>query len=556
MAGVYNPDFAATPSEDDEPGTDATDINAFLSADPRIGGMYKSALAATQKRLDLSKANATQMWQNYKDQLTNDRVGPTKLERIASALTAFGAAPTRKGNFFEALNAANKNMLETGAETAAADRARKKALSELAFKQQQDLGEREEKGAAGIDALQLQALKTLGTTPKLPTLVPLTKDAAGRSLNPLTLKPLSPGKDAVTTRGEEVSLAELTAKYAYQPQAPSVMPTSMSAVPSVGAPPQSAASAVSPPAPRSTSSTYHKASSAEDAYAQPLGTTVELNGKTYFRDEKGLSEQKDVTIDSTAAEAADARALARQMHVPYMPAPLPHFQTLPKQDAYLAAVAEKGAAELAKMDAAVEQSHALADQARKFQALNANVITGPLTGSVPEIGQSADMQSLDKISKSLLTAVPRLPGSQSNFDSVNIGKSTLSPKAPKEVNDAIARRYIALDTLNTEKQEFLNNWRTVHSGSTQGADTVWTKYLKENPILDPKHPKEALPNPDRMPIEEWVDKTYYSPPKPAVRSAAPKAAPVPNEPVVRGGKVQYWGRDKNGNPVLLERPKS
>jgi len=212
--------------------------------------------------------------------------------------------------------------------------------------------------------------------------------------------------------------------------------------------------------------------------------------------------------------------------------------------------------ELAKMDAAVEQSHALADQARKFQALNANVITGPLTGSVPEIGQSADMQSLDKISKSLLTAVPRLPGSQSNFDSVNIGKSTLSPKAPKEVNDAIARRYIALDTLNTEKQEFLNNWRTVHSGSTQGADTVWTKYLKENPILDPKHPKEALPNPDRMPIEEWVDKTYYSPPKPAVRSAAPKAAPVPNEPVVRGGKVQYWGRDKNGNPVLLERPKS
>lgn len=164
MAGVYNPDFAATPAEDDE--TDDTDINAQLSAMPGIGGMYQSILAGRQKRQQLASANTAQMWQNYKDQLTQERVGPTKLERIASALTAFGAAPTRNGNFFQALNAANRSMQETGAEAAAADRARKKMLSELGFKQAQALAEQEEAGASGMEALQMQALKTAASANK------------------------------------------------------------------------------------------------------------------------------------------------------------------------------------------------------------------------------------------------------------------------------------------------------------------------------------------------------------------------------------------------------
>ena len=164
MAGVFNPDFAAPPAEDDE--TDDTDINAQLSAMPGIGGMYQSILAGRQKRLDLSKANASQMWQNYRDQLTQERVGPSKLERVAAALSAFGAAPTRNGNFFQALNAANQSMQETGAEAAAADRARKKALADLSFKQAQALAEQEETGASGMEALQMQALKTAASAAK------------------------------------------------------------------------------------------------------------------------------------------------------------------------------------------------------------------------------------------------------------------------------------------------------------------------------------------------------------------------------------------------------
>jgi hypothetical protein len=157
MAGVYNPDFSATPPEEDE--TEDALINPQLSATPGMGARAQAILAGRQKRQQLASANAGQMWQNYRDQLTQERVGPTKLERIASALTAFGAAPTRKGNFFEALNAANKNMLETGAEAAAAARARQKTLNELGFKQAQDLAAREETAASGNEDFELEALK-------------------------------------------------------------------------------------------------------------------------------------------------------------------------------------------------------------------------------------------------------------------------------------------------------------------------------------------------------------------------------------------------------------
>ena len=164
MAGVFNPDFAATPAEDDE--TDDTDINPQLSAVPGIGARSQAILAGRLKRQQLATANAGQMWQNYRDQLTQERVGPSKLERIASALTAFGAAPTRDGNFFQALNAANRSMQETGAEAAAADRARKKMLSELGFKQAQDLAAREEAAASGNEDFELEALKAEATAAK------------------------------------------------------------------------------------------------------------------------------------------------------------------------------------------------------------------------------------------------------------------------------------------------------------------------------------------------------------------------------------------------------
>lgn len=181
MAGVYNPDFAATPSEDNE--TDTPDIDTQLSAMPGIGGMYQSILAGRQKRQTQTAADTAQMWQNYRDQMTQERVGPSKLERIASALTAFGAAPTRNGNFFQALNAANKNMLESGAEAAAADRARKKALSELSFKQAQALATQKETGATGNEAFQIAALKAAATAAAKGTGVKSTRgvDPSGRS---------------------------------------------------------------------------------------------------------------------------------------------------------------------------------------------------------------------------------------------------------------------------------------------------------------------------------------------------------------------------------------
>jgi len=563
MAGVYNPDFAATPSEDDEPGTDATDINAFLSADPRIGGVYQSALAAKQKRLDLSKANAAQMWQNYKDQLTQERVGPTKLERIASALTAFGAAPTRSGNFFEALNAANKNMLETGAEAAAADRSRKKMLNELGFKQAQDLAEREEAGASGIDALQMQALKTVGTPAKRTQIAPAAFDKLNRPINALTGQLFSPGKDAVTIYGEEVNLAELATRYPSPGVAPLPSTGAPTSVP-VGAPVSARIGATPAPmavAPKASQAPadrplVYRAKSLEDAAAQEVGTQVILGNKSFTMGKDGLIFNKEVPVDTSAAETADARATARQLHIPYTPAPMPKFQTDAKRDAYLAAVAQSGLKDSDTLDANVEKTRNLASFGTEFVAINQNEITGVATGNAPGFLQSANMRKMNQINEAIAPLIPKNPGAVSNFEAVKIGNSTLSPKNPREVNEAINRRYQALATLTAEQQQFLNKWRTVHDGSTQGANAVWSRYLKENPVFDPKYPEAAKPVEGRMSYDEWADKTYYSPQKPAARPAAPKAAPAGKAPVVKGGKVQYWGRDKNGNPVLLERPKS
>lgn len=570
MGIVYPSAFAANLpanfAEDDETtAADGTDINAFLSADPRIGGVYQSALAAKQQRLDLAKANAGQMWQNYRDQLTQERVGPTKLERIASALTAFGAAPTRKGNFFEALNAANKNMLETGAEAAAADRSRKKMLNELAFKQAQDLAEREEAGASGIDALQLQAIKTLGAPAKRAPLVPVQRDALGSIVNGLTGRPFSPGKNAVNVYGEEVNTADyLNDRYPSAGAAmgapaggPAGAPTGVTTgARAKAAPTQPVPAAVGAPQGSAERPLVYRAKTLEDAATQKVGTQVILGNKSFTMGENGLIFNKDVPVDTSAAETADARAMARQLNIPYNPAPMPKFQTPAKQDAYLAAVAQSGLKNLEIVDANVESTRSIAYLAKEFLALNANNITGAFTGNVPAIAQSTDMRQMNLINEQIAPLVPKNPGAVSNFEAVKIGNSTLSPKNPKAVNEAVARRYIAFAALSAEQQQFLNKWRDVHDGSTQGANAVWSRYLKENPVFDPKYLKDARPVQGRMSYDEWANKTYYSPQKPAARPAAPKAAPAPNAPVVKGGKVQYWGRDKNGNPVLLERPKS
>jgi hypothetical protein len=168
----FNPaDFAVTPGAMSAPEEDE-DINAQLSAIPGLGGAYKNLLAVRTKRQQENADAAAKAWADYKNTMVSERVGPTKLERIASALTAFGR-PTANGNFFEALSNANQNMQETGAAVAAAERERKQTLAKLAFQQAQALAQQKEAGAADIENLQLQTLKQAG---KSVSIEPRTKD--------------------------------------------------------------------------------------------------------------------------------------------------------------------------------------------------------------------------------------------------------------------------------------------------------------------------------------------------------------------------------------------
>jgi len=150
-------------------------IDTGVPADSMNAGWYSSLMPALQqqradrqKRADAEATAAAARWEAARVALNNERVGPSKLERVASALTAFGAAPTRNGNFFEALNAANKNMLQTGQESALADRTRKQKLAELAFKQEEALAQQRSSAADAQDEITAQqlALRTKGLTPQ------------------------------------------------------------------------------------------------------------------------------------------------------------------------------------------------------------------------------------------------------------------------------------------------------------------------------------------------------------------------------------------------------
>jgi hypothetical protein len=149
-------------------------IDTGVPAGSMNAGWYSSLMPALrqqgvdrQKRATAEAAAAAARWEAARAALNNERVGPSKLERVASALTAFGA-PTEHGNFFEALNAANKNMMQTGQESALAVRARKQQLAELAFKQEEALAQQRSSAADAQDEITAQqlALSTKGLTPQ------------------------------------------------------------------------------------------------------------------------------------------------------------------------------------------------------------------------------------------------------------------------------------------------------------------------------------------------------------------------------------------------------
>jgi len=461
---------------------------------------------------------------------------PDKTDRIMQALLAFGA-PTR-GNNFAALSNATKALSLSGKEVSDAEREQKNKLIDL--QAQQEAARAAVLGKYGFARAEEESKRITdwGKPTKPSELATVVFDANGLVLNPYTGQKPLPGIVAYTKAGEGLTqeqMDNLNARYPVPTYGAKPAPSTTSAT---GQP----VSAAAPPIaaqPQKDSSTYKQVATRREAWALQPGTTGVLpNGKEFTRTTTGLEEVKGVDADTSVQDTDDAKALAAKLYIPYNPAPMPTFKTASKRDEYVKSVAEQGANTLLDLEKDGREAASLASKAKQFMAINEKVITNPLTGNVPAALQSAEIQSLKTIATGLIPVVPRTPGAQSNLDAVNLGKSTMSPTNPKEVNDAIGRRYIAYDQLNYENQQFLNDWRTVHSGSTQGAEVVWKRYLRENPVFDPKEPEKAIPN-KRLQFKDWAKQTYYGEKAPAA-AKTPASSPNADKQITKTiGGVTY-----------------
>jgi hypothetical protein len=509
-------------NEEFDYGSDTPDLRSYLAS--RVKDRA-DAVAALPK------------WEEYTAALGEARQPRSNLSQISEALLAYGKPLERGQSKWQALgNAATTLTKGIEAEDAAkrAEQAKRSQLKMQYLKAKSDVAAPYDEA---IDRLAIEAFKA----PKLPGLVPVAYDKNGLALNPFTGQKPPPGIVGYTRTGEGLTQEQMDNLYArYSPPAYGAKPAPP-ATGVAGQPVSSAATLIAAP-PQKDSSTYKQVTTRAEAWALPPGYTAVLpDGKEFTRTTTGLEEVKGVDADTSVQDEADARALAAELYIPYTPAPIPTFKTASKRDEYVKGVAEKGARTLADLEEDGRDAASLASKAKQFMATNEQVITNPVTGNVPAALQSEEMQKLNAIAKDLIAFVPRTPGAQSNFDAVNLGKSTLSPTNPKEVNDAIGRRYIAYDQLNYENQQFLNDWRSVHSGSTQGAEVAWKRYLRENPVFDPKQPDKAILNKGRLQYKDWAKRTYYGEKAPAAASAqAPASSPKADKQITKTiGGVTY-----------------
>lgn len=141
--------------------------------------------------------------------------------------------------------------------------------------------------------------------------------------------------------------------------------------------------------------------------------------------------------------------------------------------------------------------------AQRFQQLNANTTTGPVSGSTPvawlrkAFGDSG-LQEMDSIASKLVPRM-RVPGSgtTSDFDARMFQRSTVGVDKDKSVNDSIAAGYVASGKNQQDRAEFMRAYLEAN-GTLRGADQNWTSYINANPIFDPSSPEAPRINPNRV----------------------------------------------------------
>ena len=147
---------------------------------------------------------------------------------------------------------------------------------------------------------------------------------------------------------------------------------------------------------------------------------------------------------------------------------------------------------------------------QRFKELNAKAFTGPaygapIIGGVLRTGARFDpaFQEMEAITSGI---APNMrvagSGSSSDTDVAMFKNATVGIDKPVEVNRNIADAYILAAQNRKDSQAFTQAFVEAN-GHEQGADRMWDKYLKANPIFDPEKKDTYGLNTKRVPWQDW-----------------------------------------------------
>jgi|GEM_PF-5825679 len=472
-------------NEDDED----TDAPVAVNPTPDTGSDNRDLMASAIKRQEERSRRVAQLYAAAEERLRTQHTGPDKRDMWLSLAAAF-ARPTQTGGFIESLGNAADAYRGYRQDKSKAEEDRNSALDALTLKRAQA----EDQSGSSLDEMLLKYSK-----PQRLAFNPVTGDA----------------QDAYTGRIIRPGNSDDTADV----PKPTVVPGSD---PRVGGDPKRNYIIYPKRMGKAPSLVEGQPSNEMETYTDPEGRL--------FQRRKGSGEPYvPAPIQGGQAEdpEAPAKDLARTLGVPYQPPRIPAGMGKKARDAYIAKRANDGQNRLGEVAEDVQQGQNLLNITDQFMSIAGRTKTGPAYQYMPSLARPKDINELEGIQQNLIPLQPRTPGAISNFEAVGLGKGTLSPYSSMQANQSRANRTKAYVQLTSEYQDFLDSWSQVHGGSIDGADAVWARYLRAQPIIDPKRPDIAAPNPNRLSWKEWSRRTYYGRKASAPRPAAPTPAASP-----------------------------
>lgn len=485
------------PEDDDEMEDETTPLAASAPSGPLSARSPTEGLAATlSQRQDARRQRVREIYEAAEARLRAQPVGPSSQEKWLALAAALGR-PTRTGTFGETIGNASTALLGHQQAVTKATRDREEALAQL----QMDRAKTDLMGEDALDKLALQYLR-----PQRLVLNPVTGDAQ----DAYTGEIVKPGNS-----GDSSDVAK-----------PTVVPGSD---PRVGGDPKR--NYIIYPKRMGKAPTL-----VEGQPSNEMETWTDPNtGKVYQR-RKGSGEpytEAPIVGRENEDPETEGRQLARVYGLPYQPPRVPAGLSKKARDAYLAKRANESQNRLSEIAEDARQSNSLVTMSDQFMAIAGKTKTGPEYTYMPAILRPADINQLEGIQQNLIPLQPRTPGAISNFEAVGLGKGTLSPFSSAQANITRYNRTKAYDQLNREYQDFIDTWSQVNGGSIDGADAVWQRYLRDQPIFDPKRADMAAPNTKRLSWKQWSQHTYYGKkrrPAPA-KAAEPQIKIISVEPV-------------------------